>query len=522
MNDSALLERCLSDAGYTPGVKALPELLAALASLDEERAEALERTLARVGLPAARAALEGLLETSPDARRRRLRLVGRIAVALNAQELREPLLGALEDREVRCRRIAASTLGKLGEARAEAPLLGAFENAPLDEQRVIVEALGKLGGERSLELLRALRPADAELARRREQALSLLDRRLSRSDEVRLLLDRPLGAAVTVVARCRHGLGSVMTAELASFGAREESPEAAVFPHAGTLEALFRARTPLDFALRFPLVAGSSPAERIAASLTQESVVSALQAWTDGRPRFRLAWTAGHKRSLSWEVAKLVRQKTERIVNDPSGALWEARLSPSGTGQLELAPRPDPDPRFAYRVKDVPAASHPTLAAALVRMAGVRDDDVVWDPFVGSGLELVERAKLGPYAALYGTDVDQRAIDAARANLDTAGVACASLELCDARSFDKEGVTLVISNPPMGRRVARDATLGPLLEAVLTTATRVLAKGGRIVWLSPLPARTAETARRAGLSVSEGPDVDLGGFTARVQTFEKR
>ena len=40
--------------------------------------------------------------------------------------------------------------------------------------------------------------------------------------------------------------------------------------------------------------------------------------------------------------------------------------------------------------------------------SGARADDVVWDPFVGSGTELVERALAGPYARLLGSDTDPR------------------------------------------------------------------------------------------------------------------
>ena len=34
-----------------------------------------------------------------------------------------------------------------------------------------------------------------------------------------------------------------------------------------------------------------------------------------------------------------------------------------------------------------------------------KQNDLVWDPFVGSGTELCERALLGPYRALVGSDL---------------------------------------------------------------------------------------------------------------------
>ena len=113
-------------------------------------------------------------------------------------------------------------------------------------------------------------------------------------------------------------------------------------------------------------------------------------------------------------------------------------------------------------------------------------------------------------------------LTAARANLQAARVD-AELVHSDALAFTPPAVapSLIITNPPMGRRVARDGSLGTLLEAFLEHASRVLAPGGRVVWLSPLPDRTAQRARRLAFRVDAGPDVDMGGFTARLQRLTR-
>jgi 23S rRNA G2445 N2-methylase RlmL len=179
------------------------------------------------------------------------------------------------------------------------------------------------------------------------------------------------------------------------------------------------------------------------------------------------------------------------------------------------------DPRFSYRKRDVPAASHPTIAAALARVAGVQNDEVVWDPFVGSGLELIERALLGPYRRLIGSDLDSEALEAARENFASAGIRDAELVRANALEWTPEGVTLIVSNPPMGRRVARDGSIRNLLEQFTRHAYEVLRAGGRVVWLSPLPKLTASAAVRAGFEVARGPALDLGGFDAQIQIFRK-
>jgi tRNA G10 N-methylase Trm11 len=91
----------------------------------------------------------------------------------------------------------------------------------------------------------------------------------------------------------------------------------------------------------------------------------------------------------------------------------------------------------------------------------------------------------------------------------------------DATELEPEGVTLIITNPPMGRRLLRDRSLGALLDAFVAHAGRVLVPGGRLVWLSPLPERTRAAARAARLDAPPGPSVDMGGFEAELQTLKK-
>jgi len=185
---------------------------------------------------------------------------------------------------------------------------------------------------------------------------------------------------------------------------------------------------------------------------------------------------------------------------------------------VALLPRGLDDPRFAWRRRDVPAASHPTIAAALARVAGVRNDDVVWDPFVGSGAELVERALLGPYASLAGSDTDASALAAARENLGAAGFP-ARLDQTDALAHSPRGVTLIVTNPPMGRRASRGPDLMDTLDRFVAHASSVLVPGGRLVWISPSPRRTRAAAARAGLTLDWARTVDMGGFEGEMQRW---
>jgi 23S rRNA G2445 N2-methylase RlmL len=243
-----------------------------------------------------------------------------------------------------------------------------------------------------------------------------------------------------------------------------------------------------------------------------------------GTVRYRIAWaTGGHHRSATWSAARAIAARLPGWINDPTASTWEI-VAREDKQQLhiEISPRGLNDPRFGYRVRDVPAASHPTLAAALVRVAGVRDDDVVWDPFMGSGVELIERAHAGKYARLVGSDTDPRALDAARANFGAAGVRGVQIDLADAVAYAPPKTTLIITNPPMGRRLVRDGSLATLLDRFVDHASVVLSRGGRLVWLSPLGTRTSERARARGLTAILEEVVDMGGFPAHLQRFERQ
>jgi 23S rRNA G2445 N2-methylase RlmL len=332
-----------------------------------------------------------------------------------------------------------------------------------------------------------------------------------------------------MLVSARSGLEAILAEELSAIpgvtAVRIDGPERVALMLAGAPDSLFAARTMLSF--RFPL-----PTERVAeAEDVSDAVARAVsggaaerifRAWTVGPPRYRIAWAGGsHRRSATWKTAGAIARRAPALKNDPTKSVWEILVSPrDGAVDVAIVPRALVDPRFSWRLGDVPAASHPTIAAALARVAGVRPDDVVWDPFVGSGTELVERALLGPFRALVGSDADARAIAVAQVNLDSAGVA-ARLERADALAFAPEGVTLVVTNPPMGRRAVRAAGLSEFLDAFVAHVARSLLPGGRLVWIAPWPTRSRTAGERAQLRLDWARSIDMGGFSGEMQRWVK-
>ncbi len=489
----------------------------------------------------ARALRRGFESASAEQRALRLKILARLSRRQPALELGELLEAALEDPEPRVVREAVRAIGKLEPLQTgdhEARLIAIGRDAALPEQRAVVEALGRIGGVEARAWLTGLGGEDEQLARRTAQALTLIERRAERIHVASIATTRALPEPTTVRLRCRAGTEAVVAeqarARLLEPGARPEDlglrldgAGAVVVRWSGELRPLYRVRSAIELGLEFPLPGGESLEDRIVQALTAPSLVAAVSAWTEGPPRFRLAFgRGGHRRALVWAVAQRLSASSCPLRNDSREATWTVEIDQPGARVLCL-PR-GADERFAYRQGDVPAASHPTLAALLAWVGRPRPGEAVWDPFCGSGTELVECARLAPGLHLHGSDLDPRAIATAKTNLAAARIEAASLTLgpgnarTAAPAPGARPISLILTNPPMGRRVARDGSLRRQLEGFVARAAEVLDRTGRLVWLSPLPSATAAAGRRAGLRVEDREAIDMGGFEATLQIMHGR
>lgn len=534
----ATLRERLRDPGFTPRVREVDTLVDLLA--EDEVAKVAARAIGRVGAPALDALRARFEASVPPLRGHIVKAIGALVALPAAVAL---LLAALDDADPKTRRNAAIALGHVAldapsaaptaRADVEAALLAAWERDPRPEmRRTVAASLGKIGTARSLPLLReAASAADAELARIGDRARVMVERTASRDVRGRVAPARSPARPVAFVALCRRGLEELLAVELRAVAAVVEThvdgPGRVRARLAGSIDALFAARTMLSFQFVLPPEPsrdGEALSETVARALTSDAARDILATWTEGPVRYRLAWAeGGHQRAATWDAARAIGARAPEFVNDPTSSTWEMVVSRGdGVVRAAIAPRALVDPRFAWRRGDVPAASHPTVAAALARVAGVRDDDVVWDPFAGSGGEIVERALLGPCRALFGSDLDPRAIEVARENVAAAGLASrVVLQAQDALGPAPAGVTLIVTNPPMGRRASRTAGLDEMLDRFVEHAASALVPRGRLAWLAPWPKRSRAAGQRAGLTLDYAQLVDMGGFDAELQRWVK-
>ena len=306
----------------------------------------------------------------------------------------------------------------------------------------------------------------------------------------------------------------------------------------------------------------------VASAIASEQCEDLMSRLTHGALRYRLSVRSDVVGPLTVsDVAKQSFERNQNVLNDPKRSCWVVDVLPyqpqlcqgiecraddlhAASGSIskqtkarsskkrrkvrsmvtvELRPRVRPNPRLKYQTSTFYAGAHPPLAACMARLGRqevVKKDEglVVWDPFCGTGMELIETSLLcGNVRALVGTDIDESATSIAEANIDAArsdnavtdsttttflnvdfregGKACPEL-------LGRGKVDLIISNPPLGQRV-KVANLHALYADLFKVASNALRPGtGRLVFINPL--RKEPAAEDESLVLESRRMVDLG------------
>ena len=448
-------------------------------------------------------------------------------------EVRPWLRRLLQDPCEKIRRYAMAAMPKIGAGTGEeTELLSLLRTTTVErEKKFLGQTLEKIGGAATLEKI-----AEGGLHLQTEQKVKASVARSQSPSIVRM--DRSLTdfAGLRIHLRGRAGLEQIVRDEVeeafrksGKFRVTEVlSGLVAITPQAPfSLADIYALRCFGTVGFVLGNVVGAESIEALAATITSPLSRRILETFTEGSIRYRLDFVdKGHQRGAVRLVANRAYALCPAILNDARSAPWTIAIHPAAHGSsVELIPRLTPDPRFHYRHADVPASSHPPLAACMARLAGRRENEIVWDPFCGSGLELIERALLGGVRTIHGTDRSAEATAIARNNFAAANVksVLAKFTCCDFRDFEAvEGLgpnaaTLIITNPPMGKRVPI-ANLCGLIEDLFSVAATVLHPGGRLVFANPL---RIESPHRT-LQLQSRQVVDFGGFDCQLEKYLKR
>lgn len=237
-----------------------------------------------------------------------------------------------------------------------------------------------------------------------------------------------------------------------------------------------------------------------------ERVTRAVSTWTAvvGRPKgrisFRVIVRVLQERSflrtdLRRELTKAIEHSQGWKVADPARLeVWVVEYQPgkivAGLRLSDVLMR-----QHSGREVERTGALRPTVAAAMVRLAGPARGRLLVDPCCGSGTILAEAARRGWRAQ--GGDIDPDAVAVARRN-----VRAAQVEVGDARSLPLAdgSAGAVVSNLPFGQQFTVGEEMTGWQRAVLAEAARVTQPGGRVVVLVPRLPRAAvpPTLRSAG------------------------
>jgi tRNA (guanine6-N2)-methyltransferase len=141
-----------------------------------------------------------------------------------------------------------------------------------------------------------------------------------------------------------------------------------------------------------------------------------------------------------------------------------------------------------WKQEHLPASLRPTLAAAMVRLAEIKPNQVVLDPMCGAGTLLAEAHAWAKHnrnmrITVWGGDRDHAALRAACANLRRLGPV--QFAHWDARvlPLPDQSVDRIVSNPPFGKQLSRPDEIGRLYQRMIRAYDRVLKPGGRAVLL---------------------------------------
>jgi 23S rRNA G2445 N2-methylase RlmL len=154
-----------------------------------------------------------------------------------------------------------------------------------------------------------------------------------------------------------------------------------------------------------------------------------------------------------------------------------------------------------YKMEHVAASLRPTLAAALIRLAGPRRGKVLLDPMCGAGTILTEHLaqqsrSYSPIA--WGGDIRPAALRAARANVRKLGGAFLAQWDATRLPLADHTADCLVSNPPFGKQLGRPGDIRVLYRRSAREFGRVVRPGGRIVLLVSDLGALKEAAKKAG------------------------
>ncbi|PYE55265.1 methyltransferase domain-containing protein [Deinococcus yavapaiensis] len=198
-------------------------------------------------------------------------------------------------------------------------------------------------------------------------------------------------------------------------------------------------------------------------------------------------FSAAGRDSAVFERLALELESATGLKHLPEEGELLLRVVPGDEGWDVLARiTPKPLSARAWRVCNMSGGLNATVAHAMLRFGGIRENDRVFNPMCGSGTLLIERSLIGPVETLVGVDKDPDALTCARENVAASkrgGIELHQVDITTAdmptRAFD-----LIVADLPWGDAIGSHDDNAILYPAFLKAMGRAVSKRGRMVVLT--------------------------------------
>jgi len=202
------------------------------------------------------------------------------------------------------------------------------------------------------------------------------------------------------------------------------------------------------------------------------------------------------------------------------GILTEEKLI-FGVKLAEIPPKPFVERRPGKKPFFHPSAMPAKLARCMVNLAKPKTEEIVLDPFCGTGSMLIEAALIG--CRVLGLDIQRRMARGSLKNLAYFKIKPEGVMVADARNLPITKIDCVVTDPPYGRSATTlKRTTKQIVEEVLMGIHGMLGKGRRVCMAAPKTLNVGCTGTALGYKHLESHFIYVHrSLTREIAIFEK-
>jgi tRNA (guanine6-N2)-methyltransferase len=182
--------------------------------------------------------------------------------------------------------------------------------------------------------------------------------------------------------------------------------------------------------------------------------------------------------------------------------------------------------RREWRKEFVSAGINPSLAYILCMAANLNEDDILLDPFCGSGVIPITALKYFNVKRVICSDISSKAIYASRENFKTAEIEESRYKLfisdIEKIRLSKRNIDKIVSNLPFGIRVGKHTANIDIYRSLESLATKLLRRKGILVLLTQEKKLLRETFIKDDWNVKSILRVDEGGLLPEVFVIKRK